>query len=109
MVIELVDKKDCVSDGNRKQRSSEAAICDEGAERCAKPTRELCEANRKGKIDSSNRNYKGTMLKRITNRDRKRCFKCGHDRGMWFEYFLKGRREYHFLCQSCIDTIEGGK
>ena len=84
MTIELISKNDCVSNGNRKGKGKE-------------------------KVDCSIKNYKGKMLKKITNRDRKRCYNCGHDNGMWYEYFTKGRREYHFLCESCIDTIEGKK
>jgi late competence protein required for DNA uptake (superfamily II DNA/RNA helicase) len=84
MTIELVHEKDCVIGSGKG----------------------------KGKIgsgDSGANSYKGTMLKKITNRDRRRCFTCGHNEGQWFEYLDRGRRVYHFLCRSCIDTIENNK
>lgn len=61
--------------------------------------------NRKG-----NNNKKGKILnKKISNRDRNRCYNCGHDNGRWYEQLIKGKREYHFLCQDCIDVIESAK
>jgi hypothetical protein len=62
----------------------------------------------KRKIDCSHKKvgYRETMSKRISNRDRERCHQCGHDGGSWYEHFVKGKREYHFLCQHCIDSIE---
>ena len=81
-MIELVEKKDCVSNGDRNGKGGG-----------------------KGKVDCSSKNYKGKM-KRIDNRDRKKCHKCGRDGGLWHEFFVKGKREYLFLCECCINTIE---
>jgi hypothetical protein len=87
MVIELVEKKDCVG------RSVGGG---------------------KGKVDcSSNRSHKNIgggggrhiVFKRIDNRDRKKCHKCGHDGGLWHEQFLRGRSVYLFLCKSCMENI----
>lgn len=58
------------------------------------------------KVEKKKVNYIG---KKIGYRDRKRCFKCGHDNGEWYEYLVKGNREYHFLCRGCINIIEGRK
>lgn len=61
--------------------------------------------NGKGKVDEKSNRHR---FKKITARDRRRCYICGHNDGQWFEYFKKGRQEYHFLCRNCIDTIESG-
>ena len=83
MTIELVSKNDCVNSGDRNGKG-------------------------KGRVDCSNKIYKGKM-KRIDNRDRKKCHKCGRDGGLWHEFFVKGKREYLFLCSGCIEDVESGK
>ena len=73
MVIELVEKKDCAE---RQVGGGK------GGER------------KGGEIR--------TRLKKIDNRDRKKCHKCGRDNGSWHEQFLRGRLEYVFLCSDCM-------
>jgi hypothetical protein len=87
MVLELISKKDCVG-------------------------RSVCGG--KEKVDCSHKNIGGRevrriVFKRIDNRDRKKCHKCGHDNGRLYEQFLRGRSVYHLLCQDCINTIENIK
>jgi hypothetical protein len=84
MSIALIRAEDCISNGDRNAKG-------------------------KGKVDCSSKNCKVAMFKKITNRDRKRCYKCGQDGGVWYEQFLRGRSVYHFLCQDCINRIENIK
>ena len=79
-MIELVEKKDCVSNGDRN-----------------------------GKGGGKGGGRRRTMLRRIDNRDRKKCHKCGRDGGLWREILNKGRREYRFLCNDCLENVERDK
>jgi hypothetical protein len=77
MALELINEKDCVGRKGHK-------------------------TNNEVKKES-----KSMPLKRINYADRKRCFKCGHRSATWCEILNRGRREYHYLCQNCLNIMEG--
>lgn len=79
MTLELVNEKDCVGYNGLKRYEKRHVRAEKG---------------------------RGTNLKKYSL-SKKRCFNCGHNEGVWYEHLIKGRREYHYLCQKCIDIIEG--